>query len=507
MKARHTRWDQRRRLCLPFWVALTLSLASCSTVGVPESNPRADTVASEPPLNILVLVTDDQRWDAVGYRTPIVQTPHLDALAQRALRFDNAFVTTSICPASRASIFTGTVEHVHRLTFKTPPLTAPLASGSYPALLRERGYRTGLIGKLGIELQGGGEQHFDHFVPLTRRPYFQKQSDGTRPHVTELVTRSAIDFLRDASTRKEPFALSVSFHAPHADDKDEQQYFWPSSVDHLYRDVQIPPPALGGPSAFEALPPFLQESKNRERWYWRFDTPEKYQRMVAGYYRMISGVDRAVGELLAELDHLGLAENTVIAFTSDNGYFLGERGLAGKWLGYDPALRVPLLLYHPLAARSHGTRSDDLVLNTDIAPTLLEIARVRPPEFTSGRSLLPLLEGDRNDWRDDFFFEHLYDDPDIPKHIGLRTRHHKYIRYFEQEPVFEEVYDLDRDPLEQNNLALSSAHRRLVKKLRRRCNARADYYAELRARLRLAQTPAAQHSPATKPGETALSAE
>jgi arylsulfatase A-like enzyme len=142
----------------------------------------------------------------------------------------------------------------------------------------------------------------------------------------------------------------LSTWAPHAHDSEKQQYFWPSACDDLYRDVKIPPPILGEPSFFGSLPEFVKKSMNRERWFWRFDTPEKYQEMVKGYYRMISGVDMALGRLLTELKRMDRHKDTIIMLMSDNGYFLGERGFAGKWTMHDLSIRVPLIIYDPRMA-------------------------------------------------------------------------------------------------------------------------------------------------------------
>jgi choline-sulfatase len=187
---------------------------------------------------------------------------------------------------------------------------------------------------------------------------------------------------------------------------------------------------------------------------------------------MISGVDAAIGRVLEELDAVELAANTVVVFIGDNGYFLGERGYAGKWLPYELSIRIPLIVLDPRAARaSRGALPTQPVLNIDIAPTLLELAGVDVPRTMQGRSLLPILAGATPpDWRTDFFIEHLFDMPEIPKHEGVRGQRYKYARYFEQEPVYEELYDLLVDPMETVNLAADPAHFETLVELRRRTN-------------------------------------
>jgi len=168
--------------------------------------------------------------------------------------------------------------------------------------------------------------------------------------MTEIEGEYAIEFLREVKAG-EPFCLIWCPWAPHADDNDPEQYFWPPAVNDLYRDVEIPVPEMADPKYYESQPEFLKKTMNRTRWFWRFDTPEKYQKMVKGYYRMISGIDLVLGRILAELARSGLDKNTVIIFSSDNGYFLGERGYADKWLMYDLSIRVPLIIYDPGAPR------------------------------------------------------------------------------------------------------------------------------------------------------------
>ena len=429
--------------------------------------------------NIVFLLTDDQRWDMMGCAgNPWIRTPNMDALAHEGCRFTNAFVTTSICAASRASFLTGLYERTHRFTFGTPPLARAFTDISYPVLLRTAGYRTALFGKFGIKVPPGAtSKMFDEFENLFRHPYFKKQADGSKRHLTDVLGDKAVGFLRSARSGKQPFCLSISFNAPHAEDSDPRQYVWPKAMDGLYRDVVFPPPADSAPAFFEGLPGFLRDSLNRKRWHWRFEPPEKRQEMTRGYYRMISGVDAVVGRIRRELRKLGLADNTVIVLMGDNGYFLGERGFAGKWLGYEPSLRVPLLVFDPRTPQSlRGRTVSALALDVDIAPTLLDFAGTDVPALMQGRSLGPVLANRPVLWRSDFFCEHLFNHPKIPKFEGVRSLRWKYLRYFEQTPVYEELFDLTRDPLEEQNLVRDRRYADVLDRLRKRCNQLRDRY-------------------------------
>lgn len=433
----------------------------------------AATAAQTERPNVILIVTDDQRNDFLGCAgNPVLRTPVIDRLAAEGVRFSNAFVTTPICAASRASILTGAWERGHGYTFGTPPLREELVANSYPALLRDAGYRTGFIGKFGVNVESGSsEQMFDFFRPQSQ-PYLEKGDDGRPRHLTDLAGDAALEFLQGCK-KDQPFCLSVSFNAPHAQDADKQNQFpFPASDEDLYADTEIPSPLV--PAEFrESLPKFLADSLARERWYWRWDTTEKYQRNVRAYYRMISGIDRVVGQVLAESERLGFANNTVVIFTGDNGYFLGSRGFAGKWLHYDESLRVPLVIHDPRIAESkRGRVVPQQVLNVDLSATILDLAGLAPPASCRGRSLTPLVRGDVVEkWRGDFFAEHLFDHPKIPKWEGVRGQRYVYARYFDHLPEGEFLHDLEQDPLQLVNLAHDPNHAKLLAEMRIRCDA------------------------------------
>jgi len=430
--------------------------------------------------NILFFLVDDQRNDTLGCAGhPILKTPVVDSLAARGVRFRNMFVTTSICAASRASILTGLHERTHRFTFGTPPIRRQHSDASYPVLLRQAGYHTGLIGKFGVGVeQGMKEQMFDYFRPLGRNPYFKTQPDGSRRHITELCGDRATEFLQGVPEGK-PFCLSVSFNAVHAEDSDKKDHYpWPKAVDGMYEDVAMPLPRLSDPTIFESQPEFLKESMNRNRYFWRWDTPEKYEKNMRAYFRMISGVDRVIGRVLRELQEQGAADNTVIIYTGDNGYYMGDRGFAGKWSHYEQSLRVPLIIYDPrLPEGRRGRAVDPMALNVDLPATMLALAGVPVPDPYTGRSLVPMLRGQTPpDWRTDFFCEHLMDTPTIPKWEGVRGERYVYARYFEQKSVYEFLHDLKADPDELTNLAGDAGHAPTLAAMRKRCTHLRDAY-------------------------------
>jgi len=429
--------------------------------------------------NILFLLTDDQRFDLLGCAGhPILKTPNIDRLATQGVRFRNMFVTTSICAASRASILTGKYERTHKFTFGTPPIAADHCAVSFPMLLRRAGYRTGLIGKFGVSVaEGQRAKMFDVFQPIAW-PFLRKQESGEIRHIDQLATDQAIGFLQKQDPQQ-PFCLSLCFNSPHAEDeKLDNLYPWPKTVDGLYDDVKIPPPPLVEEKYFQAHPEFLRKSLNRVRWHWQFDTPEKHAKNVRAYYRMISGLDHEIGRLLAELRRLGLAENTIVLFTSDNGYFLGERGFSGKWIHYEESLRVPLVIVDPrLQTELRGKTVDALALNVDFAPTIVEWAGLPRQESHQGQSLAAFALGEKvTSWRTDFFCEHLFVHPQIPKWEGVRDQRYVYARYFEQKPAYEFLHDLRQDPQELRNLAIEGGAEQILQRMRQRCDQLRDGY-------------------------------
>jgi len=439
--------------------------------------------------NILVIVTDDQRFDALGCAgNRIVQTPNLDALAADGTFFVNAFVTSSICMASRASIFTGLYESRHGCNFNTADLDPQLWAQSYPVLLRKAGYRTGFIGKFGLAVQPGTDTgttgryrrgwhelknlpvaDFDFWAGFAGQgTYFPQGRTG--PHLSSLMAEQAIKFLQSQPADR-PFCLSISFKAPHAPLTPDPAY------QQLYHHQHIPTPRTAQWKYFELLPQCVKDSHAHAagRGYWQrfYGTAERYQNSMKNYYRLVTGLDAAIGKIRQALKQLRLDHNTVILFTSDNGFLSGEHMLGGKELLYEPSIRVPMIIYDPrVDRRCRGQRRSELVLNIDIAPTVLSLAQIEPPTQMQGRDLSPLFWGRRQSWRDDFFCENrfrLAGSQPYPMCQGVRSRRFKYIRYSDPEPVVEELFDLINDPDERNNLVGDERYRRQLQQMRRRC--------------------------------------
>ena len=349
--------DWMRGFCLSLFVA---TLAAVTLAG------RSEAIAASRP-NLIFLLTDDQRWDSLGcYGNQIIHTPNIDALSRDGVTFDRAFVTTSICAPNRACILTGQYAARHGMLQFDQDLTAEQLAHSYPTLLHQSGYRTGFIGKYGVG-KPPGKDVFDFNRGFPGQGKFLIERAGKTVHLTSVMAEQAEEFI-DSCKSEQPFHLSISFKAPHVQDsasvKSVQFPFDPSpAIANLYTDRDIPVPETAASKYFDRWPDFLKNSENRSRWAVRFWGPQRTQQSLKGYYRLVSGVDAAVGRIVQKLKSAGFADNTVIIFSSDHGQYLGEYGYAGKWYPHEISIRVPLIVHDPrLPVDRRGARTDDFAL-------------------------------------------------------------------------------------------------------------------------------------------------
>lgn len=423
------------------------------------------------PLNILVLYADDWRHDTLGVAgNPVVQTPHLDALAHEGFRFTHNCVTTSICGVSRATLFTGQYMSRHGCRAFTA-FGTPWAE-TYPGLLRSSGYWVGHVGKwhngeFPAEEYDYGKSYFG--------VHWCEMEDGSRVHVTQRNEDDALEFLQSRPADK-PFCLTVAFFATHAEDKNPEQYLPQPQSMSLYEHQSIPVPPNATEESWRRLPSFFNEkNEGRNRWTWRFDTPAKYQHMMKNYYRLATEVDTVCGRLLKELEHQGVLDQTLVIFTTDNGYYHGEHGLADKWYPHQESIRVPLMVRDPrMPAERKGGTSEAFTLSIDLAPTILEAAGVDPPPGMQGQDISALYTHQTDEWRQDFFYEHpTYRDASfIPASEALVEKDWKYFYWPEQ--GVEQLFCLADDPREEHDLADDPAQSDRLERMRRR-------FAELKA--------------------------
>jgi len=449
-----------------------LVLFACVWLIGPASAALAADTAQRP--NFLFIYTDDQRWDALSVvqaeqgdraRFPWFKTPHMDRLATEGIRFRNAFVVNSLCSPSRACFLTGRYNHVNGVANNHTPF--PTDNVTYATLLRAARYTTGYVGKFHMSRQRGQRPGFDYSASfIGQGRYFDCPFEingvetPTKGWVDDRSTDFAIEFLK--KNRERPFALVVGFKACHG------PFTPPDRTKDRFKGVKARPPASRDVPAIyraqaAARPPATAKKKNA-------DTGAANEARQAGvsvnYFRCISAADDNVGQLLAALDELGLAANTMVIFTSDNGYYLGEHGgLGDKRTAYDESLRIPLLVRFPKLGVK-GKVIDEMALNIDLAPTLLDFAGVKVPAEMQGRSWRPLLEGKRVDWRKAWFYEYFLERnyERIPAVLAVRTDDAKLIRYPGHDD-WTEVFDLKADPYETRNVAKDPARQELRRRL------------------------------------------
>jgi arylsulfatase A-like enzyme len=442
--------------------------------------------AAEGRPNILFILSDDHATAAVGcYGSRINQTPNLDRLAREGMLFRHCLCTNALCGPSRAVVLTG--KYSHKNGFLKNGDRFDGSQTTMPKLLKAAGYQTAVIGKWHLESDPTG---FDHYqVLIGQGPYYNPVmiENGARVrregYTTDVITDLALDFLKKRDAGK-PFLLMYQHKAPHREWQpaprhmdlfEEQQIAEPENLFDDYRgrtgaaqqqemtiarhltdlDLKLAPPNNLLPDqlaawkrAFEPHAQFLARARLTQEGMTRW----KYQRYIKDYLRCVTAIDESVGRVLDYLDEADLARNTVVIYTSDQGFFLGEHGWYDKRFMYEEALHMPLLVRWPGKVRAASV-SSDLVSNVDFAQTLLEIAQVAPPEGVQGQSLVPLLLGQRpKNWRSSFYY-HYYEYPAVHmvrRHYGVRTARHKLIHFYGLNEW--ELYDLQKDPREMHSV-------------------------------------------------------
>lgn len=454
-----------------FVFAVSMLLILCS-LDMPRVYAQTGN-AEEARPNILLIFVDDLDHRPFGFMgDPIIQTPNIDRLAEQGVVFRNAFATTATCVTSRGNLMTGRYAARTGIYFdQFDELTPRQAAMSYPAQLRQAGYHTGYVGKWHLGPYREGMFDDDQTYPGQGQFWSEEYPPERGPHLTDRLGNQAVEMIHRTPADK-PFAVTVGFKAPHVQDGFHPVEPYPASpaTAVLYERDEMPVPPLSESEFFEAQPEFLQESLNRVRWEYRLGPPESlnFQRSMRRYYRMVTGVDRQLGKMMEALQETGRLENTIVVFTSDHGMYLGDRGFAGKWMGHDTSIRIPLIVHDlRLPASEQDAERDPMALMIDLHPTFLDWADVSPSDGVQGESLAPIVAGDTpDDWRSEFFYEHHSFADRIPRSEGIRTERYKYLRYLDSDPLFEALYDLEADPEEQNNLADDPEHTERLEEMR-----------------------------------------
>ena len=458
-----------------FLKTMGLTLAAWSASKLCTAEPASD---NRP--NIIYIMADDHASHALScYGSRINQTPNLDRLAAAGMRFNNCFCTNAICGPSRAVILTGKYSHINGKMTNYNNDIFDGAQQTFPKLLRQSGYQTAMIGKWHLRSEPTGFDY--HSILVGQGVYFdpvfiemgkKKKHEG---YVTDLITDFAMDWLDQRDTDK-PFCLMVHHKAPHREWDPDQKH------EEMFRDKEFPLPetfdddyATRCAAATEqemtiehhlntkdtsGNPP--AELSDREKKLWR------YRRYMQKYLACVASVDDNIGRLLDYLEKEGLADNTIIVYTSDQGFFLGDHGWFDKRFMYEESLRMPLLIRWPAAIKP-GSVNDDIVINADFAATLLDAAGLETPSDMQGESFLPQLKGKTPpDWRQSMYY-HYYEYPavhQVKRHYGVRTKRYKLIHYYYDIDCWE-MFDLEKDPHELNNLYGNPEHQQTVRELKK----------------------------------------
>lgn len=422
--------------------------------------------------NIVVVLTDDHRYDAMGFLDhPFLETPNLDRLAAEGAYFKNAYVTTSLCSPSRASILTGLYAHNHRVVDNYNPVSESLTF--FPELLQKEGYQTAFIGKWHMGDNEVKQRGFDHwisfkgqgvYVPdpamLKAKGRFVPQAENTgfningrkvpqKGYITDELTDYAEEWL-EAKDDEKPFLLYVSHKGVHAD------FLPPDRHAFKYDKVEIetPPSPVTNPELFTDPPMWVRNQNNSRHgvefaYYTGVDLKKYYRR----YCEALLAVDDSVGRLLANLEKRGELENTVFLYLGDNGFIFGEHGLIDKRCAYEESIRIPMLMRYPKAIKG-GSTVEKIVANIDVAPTLLEAAEMSPSKEMNGQSFWPLAKGEKVEkWRKFLLYEYYWERnyPQTPTTHAVIGEQFKYIRYHGVWDL-DELYDTRADPRERKNL-------------------------------------------------------
>jgi len=431
------------------------------------ANQRNSGQVSDPRPNIVFILVDDLRWDELGCAGhPYIKTPNIDRIAAEGAMFRNAFMTTPLCSPSRASFLTGQYAHTNGITDNVDRSAASHKLVTFPLLLHQSGYETAFIGKWHMGNDDRPRPGFDRWVSFKGQGTYlnadiNEDGKAVKPvgYITDLLNGYAVEFIKRPHNK--PFLIYLAHKAIHPEATqnndgsvnlaDSERFIPAERHMRLYegRTIQRRPNAMRAPAGKPALerrigdlPPLGEGTGTRDD-------------VVLGRQRTLMAIEDGVGEIFRALKETGQLEKTVIVFTSDNGYFYGEHGLSvERRLAYEESIRMPLLVRYRQMIKARTVR-DEFVLNIDLAPTLLSMAGATVPGNMQGRSLVPLLKGDKVKWRDSFLIEY-YSDRVFPRiaqmgYKAVRNGRWKYIHYLELERM-DELYDLKTDPYEMKNL-------------------------------------------------------
>ena len=465
---------------MKFFLTTVLSAATIMSclAGIAVAEPPAKTVVPVPaeitpvkidgakPRNVVFILADDHRYDAMscmGHQ--FAETPHMDAMVREGVHMRNAFVTTSLCSPSRASILTGLYTFRHRVIDNQRAV--PDGTQFFPQYLQAAGYKTGYVGKWHMGAHNDNPRPgFDYWVSfkgqghyLPPGPEYTINVNGERVkqdgYITPLLTKYAIDFMEQQTDSDQPFFLYLSHKAVHANFTPEDKY------DQKFADKKFNRPA--------SETKLEENTLNRPRWLldqrnsWHgVDFPYHSELNIEQYYKRyceaLCSVDDSIGDVMNQLEKMGIRDETMVIYMGDNGFMFGEHGLIDKRVAYETSIRVPMIVQCP-ELFAGGTKIDKMVANIDIAPTVMEVMGLETPPHMDGESFNALAQGEDVPWREYFLYAYYWEQnfPQSPTVFSLRSDRYKFTTYYGLWDT-NEFFDIEADPEEQNNLIRSSQH-------------------------------------------------
>jgi N-acetylglucosamine-6-sulfatase len=416
--------------------------------------------------NIILLLSDDHRYDFMSFMPgspAFLETPNMDRMARQGAHLANAFVSTSLCSPSRASILTGQYMHHHHIVDNQRP--EPPGTLFFPQYLQKAGYQTAFIGKwhMGHE-DDSPRPGFDYWASFKGQGVYlnptlnvNNQHRTLEGYTTDVLTDQALSWLKDGRDKSRPFFLYLSFKAVHYPFQPAERY------KGLYgkAEVKRPDTMANTEQNYQTQPHWIRERRysihgvdHMETGQYDDDPVPSFDELYKQYCETVHGLDENMGRVLKYLDDTGLSKTTLVIYTADNGFELGEHGFYDKRDAFEESIRVPMLAYAPGMIKP-GTRITQMVQNIDIAPTLLDAAGIQLPESAGmdGQSYLPLLRGEPVKWRDHILYEYYWEwnFPATPTVFAIRTERYKYI-FYQGIWDYDGFYDMQTDPHERHNL-------------------------------------------------------
>jgi N-acetylglucosamine-6-sulfatase len=457
-----------------FCVCICLFVFSCQ--------PKTEEPDGSDKPNIVFILSDDHRYDFIGFmnKVPFLETPAMDRMAREGVHIQNAFVSTSLCSPSRASILTGQYTHHHGVIDNQSNVADSVMY--FPQYLQRAGYETSFFGKWHMgEHHANPRKGFDYWVSFTGQGVYYNPTlningenieykDST--YISDLLTEKALEYLKNRNAGK-PFFLYLSHKGVHSEFTPAKRH------NNRYKNGQVAyPPSMFPPGHaknkndsirynFDDVPRWVKE----QRCSWHgvdcmYDGAISFEEFYVKYCETLLGVDESIAAVLKYLDENDLMKNTIVFYMGDNGFSFGEHGLIDKRQAYEESMRVPFLAMG--AGIKPGSAMQQMIQNIDIAPTILELAGYPVPRNMDGISFKILLDGENIPWRDTIYYEYFWERPfpQTPTVFAVRTNKYKYIRYHGVWDI-NELFDLENDPWEMNNLIRSEAHQEIARDLNR----------------------------------------